>query len=301
MIDIYKVSNEEYLEDLFSNHPSGNPTLSSHIDLTSPEVINLLSGNPTSSLISNANLTSPEFKYDSFDSKGDIVINKLLNLDSNQDLPPSNDNPLSGSTTLSSPTLISFEESELIWEEFEAYLASDSFPPGNDDLVEAIPEEFSDELALVTSPPGNDDITPKDVIKEVKCLLTQSPLANYSHDNYLVNTILKMFSDEHDLDYSSPPRYDDFNDDLVEIKSNVYDDPFDYLSPPLWDDYDNDLMDLEPINDYTYDDPFDFKEDKIKESKLLINELNELDSPESSDLLPSFDCGLLCYEDFFRG
>ncbi|GKA38098.1 hypothetical protein Tco_0724663 [Tanacetum coccineum] len=33
----------------------------------------------------------------------------------------------------SSPTLTSLEESDLIWEEFEAYLASDSFPPGSDD------------------------------------------------------------------------------------------------------------------------------------------------------------------------
>ncbi|GKF72001.1 hypothetical protein Tco_0208115, partial [Tanacetum coccineum] len=31
----------------------------------------------------------------------------------------------------SSPTFTSLEESDLIWEEFEAYLASDSFPPGS--------------------------------------------------------------------------------------------------------------------------------------------------------------------------
>ncbi|GJV79881.1 reverse transcriptase domain-containing protein [Tanacetum coccineum] len=52
MIDIYNVSHKYYLEDLFTNekrtnHQSGNPTFSSHIDLTSSEVINLLSGNPT--------------------------------------------------------------------------------------------------------------------------------------------------------------------------------------------------------------------------------------------------------------
>ncbi|GJT94521.1 reverse transcriptase domain-containing protein [Tanacetum coccineum] len=48
-------------------------------------------------------------------------------------------NPLSGNPTLisepvtksSSPTFTSIEESDLIWEEFEAYLASDSFPSGN--------------------------------------------------------------------------------------------------------------------------------------------------------------------------
>ncbi|GJX65456.1 reverse transcriptase domain-containing protein [Tanacetum coccineum] len=43
MIDFCNVSYEDYLEDLFAtNHLSGNPTFSSHTDLTSPEVINPL-------------------------------------------------------------------------------------------------------------------------------------------------------------------------------------------------------------------------------------------------------------------
>ncbi|GJX97070.1 reverse transcriptase domain-containing protein [Tanacetum coccineum] len=96
---------------------------------------------------------------------GDIIEN-LLNLDKTKDLPPYHDNPLSGNPTLiselvtksSSPTLTSFEESDLIWEEFEAYLASDSFPSGNDDLVDYSLEEFADELALITFPLGNDDL-----------------------------------------------------------------------------------------------------------------------------------------------
>ncbi|GKC34686.1 hypothetical protein Tco_1047070, partial [Tanacetum coccineum] len=184
MIDIYNVSHKDYLEDLFANekitnHQSGNPTFSSHIDLTSPE------------------------------------------------------------------------------EEFKAYLASDSFPPGNDDM------------------------TPEDVIKEVKCLLTQSPLANYSLDNDLVVTILEMFTDEHALDYSSPPLYDDVDDDLY------------YSSPTLWDD--DNIFDLEPVNDDTYNDPFDFKEEKIKESKLLID---ELDLPKSNNVLPFPECDSVFYEDF---
>ncbi|GKC38205.1 hypothetical protein Tco_1050589 [Tanacetum coccineum] len=130
-------------------------------------------------------------------------------------------------------------------------------------------------------PPGNDDMTPEDVIKEVKCLLTQSLLANYSLDNDLINTILEMFTDEHTLDCSSPPLYDDVDDDL------------DYSSPPLWDD---DIF--EPDNDYVYDDPFDFKKDKIKESKLLIDKLNELDPPRSSDFLPFPECDSVFYEHF---
>ncbi|GJY90444.1 reverse transcriptase domain-containing protein [Tanacetum coccineum] len=85
----------------------------------------------------------------------------------------------------SSPTLISLEESQLIWEEFEAYLASDSFPPGNSNHSSILPpfhnslsgsttssspslhlsetsdyflEEFADELAHITFPPRNDDL-----------------------------------------------------------------------------------------------------------------------------------------------
>ncbi|GKA97706.1 hypothetical protein Tco_0825600 [Tanacetum coccineum] len=58
----------------------------------------------------------------------------------------------------------------------------------------------------------------------------------------------------------------------------------DYSSPPLYDDVDDDLVELESDNDNVYDDPFDSKEDKIKESKLLID---ELDPPRSSDFLPS--------------
>ncbi|GJS70197.1 reverse transcriptase domain-containing protein [Tanacetum coccineum] len=126
-------------------------------------------------------------------------------------------NHLSGNPTLisdpivsSSPTLTSLEESDLIWEEFEAYLASDSFPPGSDDTdfdpegdlrlikellnndpssplplshnllsgsttssLDHLLEEFADELALITFPPGNDDL-PFDIesdLREIEYLL----------------------------------------------------------------------------------------------------------------------------------
>ncbi|GJX25847.1 reverse transcriptase domain-containing protein [Tanacetum coccineum] len=125
---------------------------------------------------------------DIFDPEGDIIEN----LHKTKDLPPYHDNPLSGIPTpisetvtksSSSPTLISFEESDLIWEEFEAYLASDSFPSGNSNPSSLLPpfhnslsgsttsslpslpiyetsdyslEEFADELAHFTFPPGID-------------------------------------------------------------------------------------------------------------------------------------------------
>ncbi|GKD97677.1 reverse transcriptase domain-containing protein [Tanacetum coccineum] len=84
---------------------------------------NHLSGNPTSSLTSHTDLTSPEVNNDIFDLEGDIIEN-LLNIDKTKDLPPYHDNPLSGNPTpisepvtkssSSSPTLTSIEESDLI-------------------------------------------------------------------------------------------------------------------------------------------------------------------------------------------
>nr|GEV34621.1 retrotransposon protein, putative, unclassified [Tanacetum cinerariifolium] len=161
MINIYDDSYEDYLEDLFAtNHLSGNPTFSTHTNLTSPEVINPLSGNP-----------------------------------------------LSGNTT-------------------------------------------------------------KEMDSILKDLVDECNLADPNVD--LFDTIPKMFTDEHTLDYSSLPLYDDFDDDLFELESN---------------------------NDDAYDDPFDTKEDKIKESKLLID---ELDPPRSSDFLPSPKYDSFLFEDFSK-
>nr|GEW01250.1 reverse transcriptase domain-containing protein [Tanacetum cinerariifolium] len=89
-------------------------------------------------------------------------------------------------------------------------------------------------------------------------------------NNDLVDTIPEMFTDEHTLNYSSPPLYDNVDDDLIEFE------------------YDNDDV---------YDDLFDSKGDKIKESKLLID---ELDPPRSSDFLPSPKYDSFLFEDFFK-
>ncbi|GKA89439.1 reverse transcriptase domain-containing protein, partial [Tanacetum coccineum] len=204
MIDVYNVSHEEYREDLFAtNHLSGNPTSSSHPDLTLPKV-----------------------NDDIFDPEEDIIEN-LLNLDKTKDLPPYHDNPLSGNPTSisepetksssSSPALTSIEESDLIWEEFKAYLAISRFP--------RLLEEFADELAHITFPPGNDDLPfdaesdlqeieyllNHDPIKEMDSILEDSVDKNSPNDN-LVDTISEMFTDEHALDYSSPPLWDDYDD-----------------------------------------------------------------------------------------
>ncbi|GKB94176.1 hypothetical protein Tco_0980313 [Tanacetum coccineum] len=68
----------------------------------------------------------------------------------------------------------------------------------------------------------------------------------------------------------------------------------DYSSPPLWDDYDDELFDLDTVNDNTYYDPFDSKEEKIKDSKILID---ELDPPGSRQV---FNPGILIHENHFE-
>nr|GEW12552.1 hypothetical protein [Tanacetum cinerariifolium] len=232
MINIYDDSYEYFLEDLFAtNHLSGNPTFSSH-----------------------TNLTSPEVKDDIFDPKGNIIlIEKLINLDSTKDLPPShNINPLSSSTTSSSPNQL--------LEEFVDELALITFPLGNDDLSFDIKSDLKEiEYLLNHDPTKEMDSILKDSVDE--CNLTDP------NDN-LVDTILEMFTDEHALDYSSPPLYDDYDDDLDEFESD---------------------------NDNACNNPFDSKGEKIKESKLLID---ELDLPRSSDFLPSPEYDSFLFEDF---
>nr|GEZ84707.1 reverse transcriptase domain-containing protein [Tanacetum cinerariifolium] len=199
LINVFNDSNEDFLEDMFlTNQPSGNPTFSSHLELTSPKV--------------KDDIFYPE--------GGNVLPEKLLDLDSTEDLhPPHHVNLLSCSTTSSS------SPNQLL-------------------------EEFADELALITFPPGNDDLY---------------NLADLN--NNLVDSMLKMFTDEHALDYSSPSLFDEYDDDLFKVESDT---------------------------ENVYDDPFDSKGEKIKESKLLID---ELDLPIGS--LPSFEYDLILSEDFF--
>ncbi|GJR34103.1 hypothetical protein Tco_1209787 [Tanacetum coccineum] len=240
MIDIYNISHEEYLEDLFANE----------------KMTNHPSGNPTSSLISHTDLTSSEVNDDIFDSEGDIIVN-LLNLDKTKDLPPYHDNPLSDSTTSSSPSLLISETSDYSLEKFANELAHFTFPPG----IDYLPFDAESDLREI------EYLLNHDPIEEMDSILEDSVDKNSPDDN-LVDTLSEMFTDEHALDYSSPP---------------------------LWDDYDDELFDLETVNDDTYDDPFDSKEEKIKDSKILID---ELDPPGSSNFLPLPESDLVFYEDF---
>nr|GEV79371.1 reverse transcriptase domain-containing protein [Tanacetum cinerariifolium] len=92
-------------------------------------------------------------------------------------------------------------------------------------------------------PPFHDNPLNKD--SSLKDSIDQKDLANLA--DIFVDPILETFTDEHAFDYSSPSIFDEYDDDLkVEsYAGNVYD-----------------------------DDPFDSKGEKIKESKLLIDELD---------------------------
>nr|GEZ66591.1 hypothetical protein [Tanacetum cinerariifolium] len=172
MFNIFNVSSEDFLEDLFSKQPSGNPTFSLHKEITSPEVTHEL-----------------------HDSEGCNFLSKELpDIDSFNDIHPHfDDNPLSGSTTYSSNSLL---------------------------------KEFTDELTLITYPPDYDDNLKFDI------------------------------------------EFDVYDDDFLEVESDA---------------------------DNVYDDPFDSKGEKIKESKLLMN---ELDLP--CDFLPYPEYDSFNSQDFSR-
>nr|GEW07647.1 hypothetical protein [Tanacetum cinerariifolium] len=153
------------------------------------------------------------------------------NLDSTKDLhPPNHVNPLSGSTTSSS------SPNQLL-------------------------EEFVDELALITFPPRNNDLQfdIESNLKEIKYLLHHDPIKD-------IDSILKDSMDQSNLA--------NLNDNLVDSMPEMFakEHALDYSSPPLYDEYDDDLFEVEPNTENVYDDPFDSKGEKIKESKLLIDE-----------------------------
>nr|GEV33410.1 reverse transcriptase domain-containing protein [Tanacetum cinerariifolium] len=203
LINVFNNSSEDFLKDLFSNQLSGNPTFSSHPELTSPKV-----------------------NDDIFDSEGSNVLSKnLLDLDSTKDPhPPLHVSPLSGSTTFSSNSLL---------EEFVDELA---FPPKyNDDLQFDIESDLKEIEFLLY----------QDADSSLKDSIDQSNLANPA-DN-VVDSVPEMFTDEHALDYSSPLIFDEYDDDFLEIESDA---------------------------ENVYDDPYDSKGEKIKESKILIYELD---------------------------
>nr|GFD01055.1 hypothetical protein [Tanacetum cinerariifolium] len=111
-----------------------------------------------------------------------------------------------------------------------------------------------------------------DPIKEMDSILEDSIDKDNLVDlnDNLVDTIPEMFTDEHAFDYSSPPLYDEYDDDLFEVEFDIID---------------------------AYNDLFESNGEKIKESKLLID---ELDLPRLSDFIPSPEYNSFLFEDFSK-
>nr|GEV77535.1 hypothetical protein [Tanacetum cinerariifolium] len=142
-------------------------------------------------------------------------------------------------------------------------------------------KEFTDELDLITYPLDYDDNLQFDIesdLKEIEFLLYQNKDSSLKDsidqidlpnlDDNFVDPIPEMFTDEHAPDYSSPLIFDVYDDDFLEVESDA---------------------------ENVYDDPFDSKGEKIKESKLLID---ELDLP--CDFLPPSEYDSFNSQDFSR-
>nr|GEZ56833.1 reverse transcriptase domain-containing protein [Tanacetum cinerariifolium] len=249
LINIFNVPSEDCLEVSVSNKQSGNPTFSLHKEITSPEVTHELHD------LEGCTFLSAEWPY--IDSFNDIH-------------PHFDDDPLSGSTTYSSNSLL---------------------------------EEFTDELALITYPLDYDDNLTCDIesdLREIefllyqgedsdlKDLIDQTDLANL--DDLFVDPTPKMFTDEHAPDYSLPSRFDVYHDDFLEIESdadNFDDDSFDSKGEKIKEaellidqlDLPCDILpyseyDSFASQDFSRDDdlPSPDNEDKVFNPEILIHE-----------------------------
>nr|GEW70028.1 reverse transcriptase domain-containing protein [Tanacetum cinerariifolium] len=213
LVNIFNISSEDCLEVSVSNQQSGNPTFLLQKEITSPKVT-----------------------HEIHDSEGcNFLSEELPDIDSFNDIHPHfDDNPLSGSTTYLSNSLL---------------------------------EEFTDELALITYPLDYDDNLKCDIesdLREIEFLL-------YQGKDYALNDSI----DQTDL----ANRDDLFVDPMPEIFNDVHAPDYSFLS--RFDVYDDDFLEIEFDADNFYDDHFDSKGEKIKESELLID---ELDLP--CDILP---------------
>nr|GEV37497.1 hypothetical protein [Tanacetum cinerariifolium] len=128
-----------------------------------------------------------------------VLSEKLLDLDLHT---PLHDNQLSGSTTY--PLL----------EEF-----ADELPSEYDDNLQFNIESDLKEIEFFLY---------QDKDSSLKDSINQKNRAHLA--DIFVDSIPEMFTDEHTLDYSSPPIFDVYADDFLEVESdaeNIYNDPFD--------------------------------------------------------------------------
>nr|GEV18072.1 reverse transcriptase domain-containing protein [Tanacetum cinerariifolium] len=123
-----------------------------------------------------------------------------------------------------------------------------------------------------------DKLLDLDFTKDLHPPLHVNPLSGST--TYSSSPLLEELADELAL-ITFPPKYDDdlqFDVDFVDSMHEMFTDEHapDYSSPLIFDKYDDDLFEVESDTKNVYDDPFNSKGEKIKESKLLIDELDLL-------------------------
>ncbi|GJT15815.1 reverse transcriptase domain-containing protein [Tanacetum coccineum] len=260
-IDVIDVACEEYAQEVlgFSNNSTGgNPTPTSEpiisdssLSLTPFEGSDFILEEIEAYLKDDS--ISPEIDHADFDLEGDLrLIEELLNNDPSSPLPLSH-NPLSSSTTSSSPSLTPVETSDALLEEFADELALlEPFPPGigdddfdpegdilllekflNDDPSSPLPpKEFNfEKLKMIKS--SIDDFPPLDVLKE-KSVTFSNPLFD-SNDDFtssddeslpdedVPKDNMKIYSNplfEFGDEYISSEVNPLFNEELEDIESN---------------------------------------------------------------------------------
>nr|GEU44392.1 hypothetical protein [Tanacetum cinerariifolium] len=116
-----------------------------------------------------------------------------------------------------------------------------------EEFVDELPSEYDDNLQfdIESDLKEIEFLLYQDKDSSLKDMIDQKDLANLA--DIFVDSVPEMFTDEHALDYSSPLIFDEYDDEFLEVKYDAGN---------------------------VYDDPFDSKGEKIKESKLLIDELD---------------------------
>ncbi|GJT60267.1 reverse transcriptase domain-containing protein [Tanacetum coccineum] len=287
-IDVIDVACEEYAQEVlgFSNNSTGdNPTLTSK-PIISNSSLSLTPFEGSDFILEEIEVylkddsISPKIDHADFDLEGDLhLIEELLNNDPSSPLPLSH-NPLSCSTTFSSPSLTPVETSDALLEEFADELAllepfplgigDDDFDPEgdilllrkflNDDPSSPLPpKEFNfEKLKMIKS--SIDDFPPLDIL-EKKSMTFSNPLFD-SNDDF-TSSDDESLSDE------------DIPEDNVKIYSNLlfeYDDV--YISCDV-----NPLFD-EVLENITSKDSY---VPKLDEPNLLVTLFSDANKDECFD------------------
>ncbi|GJW76305.1 reverse transcriptase domain-containing protein [Tanacetum coccineum] len=199
--------------------------------------------------------------------------------------------PFSSYPDLTSPEVNDdiFDLEEDIIENFLNLDKTIDLPPYHDNQSSGNPTPISKPETNDSFPPGNSN--PSSPLPPFHNSLSGSTTSSSPslHISEISDYFLEEFADELAL-ITFPPGNDDLSfdaeSDLRELEYLLNHDPIKEMDSILEDSTDNDNV---------YDDPFEFKEEKIKESKILID---ELDPPRSSDFLPFPECDSFFYEDF---